>query len=77
VSVVRFRPRPPSTVKKAHYQNGSGLLADVHWLDDNGCHHARRDLADPVSVSYNRFGKVKRKTWLNADGTITERTYNT
>lgn len=51
--------------------------ADVHWLDGNGCHHARRDLADPVSVSYNRFGKVKRKTWLNADGTITERTYNT
>ncbi|MBP9905786.1 MAG: hypothetical protein KBF66_09525 [Rhodoferax sp.] len=50
--------------------------ADVHWLEGASRRYVRRDLADPVSVTYNRFGKVKRKSWLNADGTITERSYN-
>ena len=50
--------------------------ADVHWLEGASRRYVRRDLADPVSVTYNRFGKVKRKSWLNADGTITERSNN-
>ena len=45
--------------------------ADVHWLEGASRRYVQRDLADPVSVTYNRFGKVKRKSWLNADGTIT------
>lgn len=49
--------------------------AEVRWFDEVLGQYCRRDLQNPVTVSYNRFGKVKRKGWLNADGTLTEREF--
>ncbi len=50
--------------------------ADVRWFDGAAQRYCRADLSNPVSVTYNRFGKVKRKSWLSEDGTLTERQFN-
>ena len=54
----------------------SGGEAEVKWFDGAAQQYYRQNLASPVSVSYNRFGKGKRKTWLNEDGIVTERDYD-
>jgi len=51
--------------------------AEVKWFDGAAQQYYRQNLANFVSVRYNRFGKVKHKTWLNEDATVTEREYNT
>ena len=50
--------------------------ADVLWFDGRIQKHVRKNPSDPVSVSYNKFGKVKRKKWIDEDGTVTEREFN-
>lgn len=50
--------------------------ADVKWFDARLQKHVRKSIADPVSVTYNKFGKTKRKTWMKEDGTLTEKEFN-
>ena len=50
--------------------------ADVQWFDGRLQKHVRKNTTDPVSVTYNKFGKVKRKTWIEDDGTVTEKEFN-
>ena len=60
----------------SHVRVKSDGEADVKWFDGAAQQYCRQNLANPVSVSYNRFGKVKRKTWLNEDATVTERDFD-
>ncbi len=60
----------------SHVWVGTDGEAEVRWFDALVQQYTRQDLNNPVLVRYNRFGKVKHKTWLNGDGTLTERDYN-
>ena len=49
--------------------------AHVRWFDSGLQKHIRANPADPVSIRYNKFGKVTYKMWIGEDGNVTEKDF--